>query len=255
MGKESKIEWTGSTWNPWIGCHWQSRGCDNCYAEALAKRMGRDFSKITATKTMHDPFKWKPRRVFTCSLSDFFHPAVPRDLLEEAWYVIRGTPQHTYQILTKRPQAIADRLPAGWPEGYEHVWLGTSTEDQHTADVRIPKLVAIPATVHFLSAEPLLGPIDFRLVLDMDKKAAKRGHMKVGKVVDRGLLEDIQWVIVGGESGPRFRTMAPNWPRAIQGACELAGVPFFYKQGHHRFPGQNRLLDGKKYEQMPEAIK
>src|SRR3972149_188302 len=162
MGRHTKIEWASSSWNPWMGCAKVSEGCRNCYAQRDMKRFGRDFGTPTRSKTtFEDPLKWKePRRIFVCSWSDFFLETVPPDWREDAWAVMRQAPQHTYLLLTKRPQNIAGMLPKTWTAmPYPNVWLGVSAENQRRADGRIPLLLQVPAAVHFVSAEPLLGPI------------------------------------------------------------------------------------------------
>jgi protein gp37 len=166
-------------------------------------------------------------------MSDFF--------IEEAdawrndvWDIIKKTPQHTYQILTKRPERIAAHIPADWGDGWPNVWLGTSVENQQYAEKRIPTLVSVPADVHFLSCEPLLGGIDFHLELS-------------------NLLEDIEWVIVGGESGPRFRPMDIEWARSIRDQCVSVGVPFFYKQGSGLHSEMDPILDGRVWREMPSV--
>src|SRR3990167_9412084 len=207
MGKDSKISWTTHTYNPWIGCHKVSPGCKHCYAETLVMRMGRVFSIVrrAAHATFNAPLKWKPIRgdwgrgdilgdrqyVFTCSISDFFIEEADA-WRDEAWEIIRRTPHLTYQILTKRPERIAEHLPETcfhcgndaregdcdcetwgyWntkstypaPGFWPNVWLGTSVENQKCAEIRIPQLVSVPANVHFLSCEPLLGAINFGIM-------------------------------------------------------------------------------------------
>src|SRR3990167_2759437 len=272
MGEVTKISWTTHTWNPWQGCRKVSPGCKNCYAEALVeKRMGRKFSEIrrSSPMTFNAPLKWEAdllKRpdlpigksfVFACSISDFFIGEADA-WRDEAWEIIRRTPHLTYQILTKRPERIAEHLPktcfkcgvgllddyCECPEAakpWPNVWLGASVENQKYAEVRIPELVSVPAVVHFLSCEPLLGPIDFfhPIVLDRTRQ------------VD--LLDDVEWVIVGGESGPNFRPMDPRWAREIRAQCAAAGVPFFYKQGNGYRSEMNTFLDGKEYREMPQA--
>ena len=251
MGRDSKISWTDSTWNPWIGCHKVSPGCKNCYAETLVEnRMGRKFSEIrrASPATFNAPLRWNSilgdyetgdmHYVFTCSISDFFIEEADA-WRDEAWDIIRRTPHLTYQILTKRPERIAEHLPKmcfscgvsdtihaeamvhshgfqGWP--WSNVWLGTSIETQQFAEKRIPILTCVPAKVHFLSCEPLLGRIDF--------------YMDENHWEEEKMLKHIQWVIAGGESGPDFRKMDLDWARSIRDQCKAASVPFFFKQGN-----------------------
>lgn len=171
MAQNSKIEWTEATWNPWYGCTKVSPGCKFCYMYREMVRYGRDPRIVTRSKTkFSDPLKWvragkAPQFCFTCSWSDFFIEAAD-EWRPEAWKIISDTPEITYQILTKRPELVRDRLPADWGDGYENVWLGVSAENQEYADERIPLLLKIPAAVRWVSAEPLLGPIDLeRLVV------------------------------------------------------------------------------------------
>ena len=268
MGEHTSISWTDHTWNPWQGGRKVSTGCVHCYAEALVeKRMGRKFSEIRKSSpiTFNAPIKWKESAlVFTCSISDFFIEEADA-WRDEAWEIIRRTPHLTYQILTKRPERIANHLPEtcfkcgndaregdcdceGWgywntkssypaPGFWPNVWIGTSVENQKYAEIRIPQLVAIPAVVHFLSCEPLLGEIIF--------------NENASDMMPPFLLDDIEWTIVGGESGPNFRHMDFDWARGIRDQCEAAGVPFYYKQGNGLHSEMNTFLDGKEWHQMP----
>lgn len=238
MGKVSAIEWTDATWNPWLGCTKVSPGCKNCYAERIEERFGRDFSKVrrTASKTFQAPLNWqKPRMIFTCSMSDFFHEDAD-EWREEVWDIIDMTPRHTYQILTKRPERIEECLPKDWGDGWPNVWLGTSVEMQEYM-WRATALGDIEARVRFLSCEPLLG--------------------------DLWLLPQLQWnigwVIVGGESDPnRPRMMNPTWVRNIQRQCYTEDVPFFFKQwgGRSKVDGVwgGRILDQRTWDEMPQMI-
>jgi protein gp37 len=239
----SSIEWTEATWNPTTGCDRVSVGCDNCYALALAKRLksmgaekyqndgdprtsGPGFGVAVHEDSLMLPYSWRhPRVVFVNSMSDLFHAKVPIDFVRRVFEVMAGTPQHTYQVLTKRSarlRKIADTLD--WPE---NLWMGVSVED---ADVlsRIDDLRSVPAAVRFLSCEPLLGPLD-------------------------GLsLEGIDWVIVGGESGRNHRPMNPEWVTSIRDQCQAAGVAFFFKQWGGRTPkAGGRTLDGLVWDEMP----
>lgn len=242
MSEKSAIEWTEATWNPWMGCTKVSAGCDNCYMFSEQRRYGHDPEVVRRSKTKFaDPLKWKePKLIFTCSWSDWFHKDAD-PWRDEAWEIICNTPQHTYQILTKRPGRIKRHLPADWGEGYGNVWLGTSVENQDTMH-RAWQLIEVPARVRFISAEPLLGPLDFRKTVD-----------DFGLVSDSA-LNRIHWVIVGGESGPNARPSYSGWMREIQIQCVARNVAFFLKQlggfpdkrGHEK-----ALLDGKRYTEMP----
>jgi protein gp37 len=236
MADRSPIEWTETTWNPVTGCDNVSPGCDNCYAETLAvrlKAMGNPRYKDGFAVTLHDdmvdrPFSWRrPRLVFVNSMSDLFHPKVPSDFIRRVFSVMAETPQHTYQVLTKRPKRVArmaNTLP--WPT---NVWMGVSIESQNF-DWRIDDLRAVPAKTRFLSCEPLLGP------LELD-------------------LSGIHWVIVGGESGHGFRPIEAEWARQIRATCVTAGVDFFFKQWGGRTPkAGGRMLDGRTHDDMPKAV-
>jgi protein gp37 len=235
MGAETKISWTEKTYNPWKGCKMISPGCANCYMFRDMRRYGQDPEVVARTKpgTFNAPLKWnreaeaagKRELVFTCSWSDFF--IVDADpWRDEVWTIIKRTPWLIYQVLTKRPERIADHLPADWGEGYDNVGLGVSVE---TASYfkRIDILRKIPAKVRFISAEPLLGPLTG---------------------ID---LTGIHWLISGGESDANFRPMDPAWALELRDLCEVAGVAFFHKQGSAVKPGQHEMLDGKLYHNWP----
>lgn len=264
MGEQTAIEWTDATWNPWYGCSKVSPGCAHCYMFRDQTRYGRDPEIVTRSKTKFtEPLRWKEgRRVFTCSWSDWFHESADA-WRDEAWDIIRRTPQHTYQILTKRPERMADHLPANWGEGYRNVWLGVSVENQRWT-ARIPELLAVPAAVRFLSCEPLLGPLDIgRYLAGWDSQSA---HVCGGDeercwrqcpVEEQYQTERVDWVIVGGESGPDARAMHEVWAKDIQAQCEANGVAFFLKQlGGATNPRAHDLavLDGKRYVEMPRQF-
>jgi protein gp37 len=228
MGERSGIEWTEATWNPWHGCLKVSPGCKNCYMYTEKARYGQDPMLVVRSKTLfNEPLKWvrsgkPPKFCFTCSWSDFFIEQAD-DWRAEAWQVIKATPEITYQILTKRPERIVAHLPADWGAGYPNVWLGVSAEDQEYADKRIPLLLSVPAQVRWISAEPLLGPIDLEPYL---------GNREF---VD--FKQGLNWVVVGGESGPGARPMHPEWARELRDQCTSVGVAFFFKQWGEYKPG------------------
>lgn len=229
MGENSKIEWTRHTFNPWIGCQKVSPGCDHCYAEAMmADRYGRVIWGPHGDRSRTSPGNWrKPRqwdraaaaagerhRVFCASLADVFdnHRSILPEWRADLWSLIRETQNLDWLLLTKRPQNIAKMLPADWGDGWQHVWLGTTVENQDEADRRIPHLRAVPAKVRFLSAEPLV-------------------EMTVPD------LRGIAWVIVGGESGRCARKLNPFWARILRDQCASEQVAFFMKQmGGERKP-------------------
>ena len=234
MAQASSIEWTEATWNPVTGCTKISPGCAHCYAERMAKRlkaMGQKRYRNGFKLTLHPdvvevPLRWKrPRTVFVNSMSDLFHEDVPVEFIANCFAAMEQASQHTFQILTKRPERAAELahdLP--WPD---NVWMGTSVESaRYTA--RVSHLITIPARVRFLSLEPLLGPIP-SLPLD-----------------------GIGWVIVGGESGPKARPMSTQWVFEIRDRCLSRGVPFFFKQwgGVHK-SRMGRELEDRTWDEMP----
>lgn len=240
---DSKIEWTEKTWNPVTGCSKVSQGCKHCYAERIFQRPypGRDFTDVRTHEDRLDaPLHWrKPSRIFVNSMSDLFHEKVPFEFIDAVRQITFEAKQHTFQILTKRPE----RMLTYWNWSYEknlipewpsNVWLGVSVEDQKTADERIPLLLQTPAAVRWISAEPLLGPIDIRRYLWCGHKAY------YGDVVcpicgdARAESAPLDWVVTGGESGPGARPTHPDWARSLRDQCVTAGVPFFFKQwGEH----------------------
>lgn len=226
MGERTAISWTNKTWNPWQGCHKVSAGCTFCYMYREKKRFGQDPATVvrSTSPTFNAPRKWSERAlVFTCSWSDFFIEEA--DVWRpEAWEIIRATPHLTYQILTKRPERIAEHLPPGWP--FPNAWLGVSVEDQANADRRLPVLLATPAAVRFVSAEPLLGPVDLRRYLGttLPKPYA------VLVPVDAGPPRGLDWIIIGGESGPKARPCDVAWIRSLVKQCRAADTACFVKQ-------------------------
>lgn len=228
MGAISGIEWTQATWNPWHGCMKVSPGCAHCYMYRDKKRYGQDPSVVVRSKSSFNaPRNWKrSKTVFTCSWSDFFIEQADQ-WRPEAWDVIRSTPQHTYQILTKRPERIVDQLPSCWP--LRNVWLGVSVENPRFY-WRIDALRRVPTEIRFLSLEPLLAAMPSLP------------------------LEGFSWVIVGGESGPSCRPMRAQWVRDIRDQCARACVAFFFKQwGGVRKDLNGRVLDGKLWNGMPRS--
>ena len=247
MSGNSGIEWTESTWNPTTGCDRVSPGCDNCYALTLAKRLkamgsekyqrdgdprtsGPGFKLTIHPQVLDLPKTWRrPRIVFVDSMSDLFHPDVPLEFIRDVFEVMADTPQHTYQMLTKRSKRLREMsADIDWPA---NVWMGVSVENARYT-FRIDHLRDVPAAVRFLSLEPLLGPLP-------------------------GLdLAGIHWVILGGESGPGARPMDLEWVNDIRDQCEDARVPFFFKQWGGRTPkAGGRDLDGRTYNDMPILVR
>lgn len=217
MGEVTGIEWTDVTWNPWQGCTKVSPACTNCYMFRDMKRYGRDGSVVVRsapktfglplTKSRDGAFKIRSgTKIFTCSWSDWFHESADQ-WRDEAWEIIRRRPDVTFQIVTKRTDRIADHLPADWGDGWPNVWLIATAENQQWFSHRMTEFSDIPVAVRGLSIEPMLGPITIR---------HRRGQ--------------IDWIIVGGESGPESRPMHPDWVRNLRDECQELGIPFFFKQ-------------------------
>ena len=234
MARRSGIEWTEATWNPVTGCTKVSPGCKRCYAERMSKRlraMGQrnyaaGFRLTLQPHMLERPLHWKrPQTIFVNSMSDLFHPEVPRDYIRQVFSVMERAPWHRFQVLTKRARRLARLsrfLP--WPP---QIWIGVSVESERYLD-RVDWLRDVPGQVRFLSLEPLLGPVP-----SLD-------------------LTGIHWVIAGGESGPRARPMERTWVAEIRDQCARDAVPFFFKQwGGPRRKAAGRALDGREWNQMP----
>ncbi len=236
MADRSAIEWTESTWNPVTGCSKVSPGCAHCYAEAFAERWRgvpghpyeQGFDLRLWPSRLEQPLAWKrPRTIFVNSMSDLFHEDVPAEFIASVFDVMARAEWHTFQILTKRHERLVElAADLSWPP---NVWMGVTIENRrfvHRADA----LRAVPAAVRFVSAEPLLGPLE-------------------------GLdLEGIDWLIAGGESGPGHRPVRVEWLRELRNRCEADGVAFFFKQwGGIRPKSGGRILDGRTWDEMPVA--
>lgn len=234
MAENSKIEWTDHTFNPWTGCTKVSPGCDHCYAEGWAKRSGTvrwgagEPRRRTTEANWRLPLKWNAQaeregrrfRVFCSSLADVFDNSVPPEWRRDLFDLISDSPSLDWLLLTKRIGNAPAMIDAAAAEGAIlptfNVWLGATVVNQEEADRDIPKLLAVPARVRFLSIEPMLGPIDLRIPYEWPFKP------------------DLHWVICGGESGPGARPMHPDWARSLRDQCKAAGVPFLFKQwGEH----------------------
>jgi protein gp37 len=231
---KTTIEWTETTWNPTTGCTKISAGCKNCYAAVLARRlqaMGQKKYKNGFDLTLHanavnDPYKWKkPKLVFVNSMSDLFHQDVPLHFIQQVFEVMNNTQKHTYQVLTKRAERLLELSP--FLKWTPNIWMGVSVEDMRVVE-RIDHLRQTSAQVKFLSCEPLIGPLDSLN------------------------LNGIDWVIVGGESGPKSRTMESEWVERVQQQCADQKVAFFFKQwGGVRKKKTGRLLNGRTWDEMP----
>lgn len=313
MGDKSGIQWTDATWNPVTGCSKVSPGCAHCYAETLTKRYAKAWgvpglpwtpanaeqNVILKPERLDQPLRWtKPRMVFVNSMSDLFHEQVPDEYIAQVFGMMAASPQHTFQVLTKRPERMRDLLASDYREAFwstvwetaaEHskpgtaapvrlpddnmmltnVWLGTSIENRrfvHRADL----LRETPAAVRFISAEPLLGPLvhDDAAVVRTTGTADPRaiGHWSDNYVGSELDLSEIDWLIVGGESGPGHRPMQGRWVRDLRDAC-LGSDPmpvfprgnrpaFFFKQWGGATPKSGgRELDGRTWDEMPEVAR
>jgi len=285
MMAKTSIEWATDSWNPTTGCTKVSQGCKHCYAETIANRFWakqyppnedgspRKFTDVRVhPECLEDPLKWrKPRRVFVNSMSDLFHEDMPLEFILRVWITMAEASRHTFLILTKRPDRM-NRFVNEWLPGafglatmslklldkpLPNVWLGVSVEDQKTADERIPILLQTPAAVRFVSYEPALGPVDFKLgPYPPCKHVGCYHHIShpcegCGRKLGRLPLD---WIIMGGESGPDARPMHPDWARSVRDQCQAAGVPFFFKQ----MMIDGKLikmpeLDGKAWKEFPDA--
>jgi len=245
MADRSSIEWTDATWNPVTGCTKVSPGCAHCYAETFAERFrgvaGHPYEQGFDLKLWPErievPLGWKkPRRIFVNSMSDLFHDEVPDAFIERVFDAMMRAKMHTFQVLTKRARRMAAFLDrhSSWrlARDHPHIWLGTSVENQDCFR-RAEVLAEVRAGLRFLSCEPLLGPLDLTAVLD-----------------------DIDWVIAGGESGPKARPMDPAWVRAIRDQCLATSTPFHFKQWGGTQKWRNgRQLDGRTWDGIPVAAR
>ncbi len=267
MSENSKIEWTHHTFNPWWGCVRVSPGCDHCYAEALGNRFGTKWGVDTPRRVFgeqhwRDPLKWNTKaaaanqrhRVFCSSMADIFDKNSPPGARERVWQLMRSTPHLDWLLLSKRIGNAERMLPDDWGSGYPNAWLGISVVNQEEAVRDIPKLLETPARIRFLSMEPLLEQVDITPWLQ--PRPASHGNV-------------IDWIIVGGESGPKARPMNPGWVRSLREQCAVAGTAFFFKQWGEFMPTASidapsvmhragkktagRLLDGRTYDNIPEA--
>lgn len=240
---DTRIEWATKTWNPVTGCRQISPGCDYCYAKTIAEELqgkgyrsyARGFDVTLQRHRLLDPHDWfEPERVFVNSMSDLFHKDIPDWYLKQIWEVMKDAKLHTYMILTKRMHRAVKRIRDLELALAKHIWIGTSVENQKFADNRIPSLITLDASVKFLSCEPLLGPVDLSPWLFPEPQ--------------------IDWVIVGGESGLHHRKIDADWARTIRDQCQNAGVPFFFKQwgGQYWWSG-GKELDGQDWLEFPRT--
>ena len=240
MANATAIEWTDATWNPVTGCTKISAGCDNCYAERFSERFRgvpghpfeTGFDLTLRPERIDQPLRWRePRMIFVNSMSDLFHKEIPKQFIERVCETMERANWHTFQVLTKRSSLVRDFLRARYGDrrGPTHIWFGVSVEDG-TKLSRVRHLQDAPAGTRFLSIEPLVG--------------------RIGKLD----LNGIDWVIAGGESGPRARPMNPDWAREVRDQCAAQGVAFFFKQwGGFRPKTGGRELDGREWNEFPRS--
>jgi len=259
MAENSKISWTHHTFNPWEGCQKVGPGCDHCYAESRNARFGGGTAvnwgpgaprRRTSASNWAKPVKWNAEaarlgvryRVFCSSLADVFDNAVPNEWRDDLFKLIEATPHLDWLLLTKRIGNVGNMLPVpfDFDRHYPNVWLGITVVNQGEAYRDIPKLLGIPAARRFLSMEPLLGPVDLRCI-----PLGGHGHHEFDPIITANVLDrpyfapEINWVIVGGESGPKARPMHPQWARSLRDQCQSAGVPFHFKQWGEWLPGHH----------------
>lgn len=279
MSTKTAIEWTEATWNPVTGCTKVSQGCKHCYAERDWSRLSRIGGNVYTGRSFGDvmchperlgtPLRWKKsRRIFVNSMSDLFHEAIPDDFIVNVFDAMALAARHTFQVLTKRPERMIKLMPrlaerytcrdgSGWP--LTNVWLGVSVEDQETADARLPLLLQTPAAVRWVSAEPLLSEVDLRAI-DLGELYwldAFTGQVHIAHDGGMPAAKDyrpLDWVVVGGESGPKARPTHPEWVRFLRDQCQAVGTPFFFKQWGEWAPGQKYASaewDGGAYVEAP----
>lgn len=251
---ETKIEWADRVWNPITGCSKISEGCQHCYAERMSKRLagrcGYDKDnpfKVTFHKDkLDDPLRWrKPSRIFVCSMGDLFHKHIPEIEVLQIFSIMAECPQHTFMVLTKRPERMEEILTSPtvsddvwlrtstgindekstWP--LPNVWLGVTAENQARADERIPILLQTPAAKRFVSVEPMLGPVDLNRYLYPQRLCDGHAAWQCDDECPR--RPGLDWVICGGETGPGARPVHPDWARLMRDQCVAAGTPFFFK--------------------------
>ena len=259
MGVETGIAWCDATWNPWVGCTKVSEGCANCYMFREQQRWDHDPKNIRQTKGSRRDLPIRKTRdgewkipsgsfVFVCSWSDFCHPDIPDQWINKAWEIMRARPDCVFLLLTKRVDRLDHEAALWWPwrDEMSHIWLGVTAENQARADERIPQLLEMEwAGKRFVSIEPQLGSVECRREWLLD--AGDKEHLDNCRLRSRG----IDWVICGGESGPKHRPFDLDWARSLRDQCQAADVPFFLKQYSANKPEHMPLLDGKRWAERP----
>jgi protein gp37 len=269
MGR-TEISWADAVWNPVTGCSPIAAGCKHCYAAKMAKRlkgMGqkkyRNGFRVTChTKCLEEPLRWrKPRRILVCSMADLFHDEVPDEFIDRVWNTMDYCrpqhaafvqyPYHTFLVLTKRPKRACEfvqrwaekKLYGDYVKSCPHIHIGFSASTQADLDAGSEYLLRTPAAVRFLSLEPLVGPIEYEFG-PIGAETCHRGDAHRNGMCE--CISGVDWVIVGGESGPGARPMAPDWVRSIRDDCVAAGVPFFFKAWGEWKPGNSMFPDGRR---------
>lgn len=254
--RETGITWTNVTWNPVTGCSKVSEGCAHCYAEREWARLsanpklpdyfGRKFSNIMChERRLDQPIRWKrPRMIFVNSMSDLFHEDVPFEFIDKVFTVMAVTPHHTYQILTKRPKRMKEYVERRFLKlesivPLKNVWLGVTAENQETANERIPILLDTPASLRFVSVEPMVGSINLDMMIVQDtgrfrgivsSLMGKKTLWDTKNLIGEEDINKLDWVICGGESGPKARPIDPEWIKSLRDQCRFTDTPFFFKQ-------------------------
>lgn len=271
MGENTKISWAHHTQNFWTGCSKVSPACDNCYAESWSKRSGiviwgdEGTRRRTSATNWRNPYKWNARakangereRVFVNSLSDWAEARPELDSIRHDMFKVIGECEYLdFLLLTKRADNIKNCLPDDWGAGYPNVWLGVTVENQEWADERLPHLLAVPAVIHFISAEPLLGSID---LMKLYPNPSEPWHSSVAiscTLMGGQRFRRADWVITGGESGPHHRPLSLDHVRSLRDQCNSSGVAFFFKQHGGLRPDSNGcLLDGREYKGFPQVTR
>lgn len=275
MSENTRIEWADHTFNPWIGCTRIGPGCDHCYAERLATQRlqvpwgAGEPRKLTSAGYWRQPLRWNKRaeqhgvraRVFCASLGDVFDNEANPEWRDHLWSVIRRTPCLDWILVTKRIGNAAAMLPDDWDDGWPHVWLLATICNQLEADRDIPKLLRTPACIRGVSMEPLLGPVDMirleiRGLYWLNALTGRAYLSRNGGMPARASFPPLDWVIVGGESGPQARPMRFQWAEELWARCHTFNVPFFFKQwGGKDKKVSGRMLAGRTWDEYPRGMR
>lgn len=268
MADQTKIQWADATWNPVTGCTPVSEGCAHCYAERMARRFNlsdlRDGESVSVENyfaprfhpnRLDIPLHWrKPRRVFVCSMGDLFHEAITHTQQLQVLNLAHECPQHSFMVLTKRPERMRDTICSIADDGplLPNLWLGVTVENQARADERIPILLDTPAAVRFVSVEPMLGPVDLWEVRHWCEHCqTTHSSLSCFQQAPARSKPWLDWLILGGETGPGARPMQPQWALDVWRQCKAAGVPFFWKQGSNGIEYDPEMVTTREH---PEEV-